>query len=173
METVTFISHKFTLLLFSRSICPTFCNPMDCSIAGLPVPYHLSKIAQVHVIVLVMPPNHLILWFPLLLLPSIIPRIRNFSNKSTVCIRWPKYWSFSFSISPSNEYSGLISLKMTGLISLLSKGLWVGYTTVQNKKFNLKKLIFVYENRSGSLWESELEKDDQKVQISSYKVNKY
>ena len=72
-----------------------------------------------------------------------------------------------------NEYSELISLKMTGLISLLSKGLWVGYTTVQNRKFNLKKLIFVYQTRSGSLWESELEKDDQKVQISSYKVNKY
>ena len=59
-----------------------------------------------------MPPNHLILCCPLLLLPSIFPSIRVFSNKSVLCIRWPKYWSFSFSISPSNEYSGLISFGM-------------------------------------------------------------
>ena len=70
----------------------------------------------------VMPPNHLILCRPLLLLPSIFPRIRVFSNQSVLRIRWPKYWNFSFSISPSNEYSGLISLGWTGLISLQSKG---------------------------------------------------
>ena len=69
----------------------------------------------------VMPSNHLILYRPLLLLPSILPSIRVFSNESALHIRWPKYWSFS--ISPSNEYSGLISLGLTGLISLLSKGL--------------------------------------------------
>ena len=63
-------------------------------------------------IVSVMPSNHLILWCPLLLLPSIFPRIRDFSNELAVCIRWSKYWSFSFSISPSNEYSGLVSLKI-------------------------------------------------------------
>ena len=61
---------------------------------------------------LVMPSNHLILRWPLLLLPSIFPSIRVFSNKSVFRIRWPKYWSFSFSISPSNEYSGLISFRM-------------------------------------------------------------
>ena len=61
---------------------------------------------------LVMPSSHLILWWPLPLLPSIFPSIRDFSNESAVCIRWPKYWSFSFSISPSNEYSGLISLEI-------------------------------------------------------------
>ena len=61
---------------------------------------------------LVMPPNHLILCHPLLLPPSIIPRIRVFSNESVIHIRWPKYWSFSFNISPSNEYSGLISFRM-------------------------------------------------------------
>ena len=60
----------------------------------------------------VMPYNHLILCDPLLLLPSFFPRIRAFSSKSVLCIRWPKYWSFSFSISPSNEYSGLISFRM-------------------------------------------------------------
>ena len=68
--------------------------------------------------------NHLILCHPLLLLPSIFPSIRVFSSESVPHIRWPKYWSFSFSISPSNEYSGLISFtKLTGLISLQSKGL--------------------------------------------------
>ena len=60
----------------------------------------------------VMPPNHLILCHPLLLLPSIFPSIRFFSNELVLCIRWPKYWSFSFSISPSNEYSGLISFRI-------------------------------------------------------------
>ena len=60
----------------------------------------------------VMPSSHLILWLPLLLLPSIFPSIRDFSNESVVCIRWPKYWSISFSISPSNKNSGLLSLKM-------------------------------------------------------------
>ena len=64
---------------------------------------------------LVMPSNHLILCHPLLLLPSIFPSIRVFSNKSVLCIRWPKYWSFIFSISPSNEYSGLISFRMDWL----------------------------------------------------------
>ena len=70
-----------------------------------------------------MPSSHLILCCPLLLLPPIPPIIRIFSNESTLHVRWPKYWSFSFSISPSNEYSGLISLELTGLISLQSKGL--------------------------------------------------
>ena len=69
-----------------------------------------------------MPSNHLILCRPLLLLSSIFPSIRIFSNESVLCIRWPKYWSFSFSISPSNEYLGLISLGLTGLIFLQSKG---------------------------------------------------
>ena len=70
---------------------------------------------------LVMPSNHLILCHPLLLLPSIFPSIRDFSNESALLIRWLKYWSFS--VSPSNEYSGLISFRVDGLISLLSRGL--------------------------------------------------
>ena len=72
---------------------------------------------------LVMPSNHLILCCPLLLLPSIFLSIRVFSNESVLRIRWPKYWSFSFSISPSNEYSGLISLRKISLISMQPKGL--------------------------------------------------
>ena len=74
---------------------------------------------------LVTPSSHLILYHPLLLLPSIFPSIRVFSKESALCIRWPKYWSFSFSISPSNEYSGVISFRidrLTGWISLQSKG---------------------------------------------------
>ena len=84
-----------------------------------------------------MPSNHLILCCPLVLLPSIFPSIRVFSNESVLCIRWPKYWSFSFSISPSNEYSGLIFLGWTGWISLKSKGLSRVFsnTTVQKHQF--------------------------------------
>ena len=71
---------------------------------------------------LVMPSNHLILYGPLLLLPPIIPIIRVFLNESVLCIRWPKYWSFSFNISPSNEYSGLIAFKMDWLDFLAVQG---------------------------------------------------
>ena len=70
----------------------------------------------------VMPSNHLILCHPLFLLPSIFPSIRVFSNESVLCITWPKYWSFSFSISPSNEYSGLISFRMDWLDLLAVQG---------------------------------------------------
>ena len=86
---------------------------------------------------LVMPSNHLILSYPLLLLPSIFPSIRVFSNESALCIRWPKYWSFSFSISPSNEYSGLISFRM-GWLDLLAvqRTLRVfSNTTAQKRQF--------------------------------------
>ena len=70
----------------------------------------------------VMPSNHLILCHPLLLLPSIFPSIKDFSNESALCIRWPKYWSFSFNISPSNEHPGLISFRMDGLDLLAVQG---------------------------------------------------
>ena len=85
----------------------------------------------------VMLSNHLILCHSLLLLLSVFPRIKVFSNESTLRVRWPKYWSFSFHISPSNEYSGLISLGLTGLISLQSKGLSRVFssTTIQNHQF--------------------------------------
>ena len=85
----------------------------------------------------VMPSNHLILCCPLLLPPSIFPSIRVFSNESVLHIRWPKCWSFSFNISPSNEHPGLISFKWTGWISLQSKGLSRVFsnTTVQKHQF--------------------------------------
>ena len=90
----------------------TLCDPMDCSTPGLPVHHQLLKLMSIE---LVMPANHLILCRPLLLPPSIPPSIRVFSNESTLPIRWPKYWSFSFSISPSNEHPGLISFRMDWL----------------------------------------------------------
>ena len=88
---------------------------MNCSTPGFPVHHQLPELLKLMSIELVMPSNHLILCRPLLLLPSIFPSIRVFSNESALCIRWPKYWSFNFSISPSNEYSGLISFRMDWL----------------------------------------------------------
>ena len=78
--------------------CPTLCNPMDCSMPGLPVPHHFRSFPMFMSISFVMPSSHLILWRPVLLLPSIFPSIREFSNESAVCIRWPTSWNFSFSI---------------------------------------------------------------------------
>ena len=89
--------------------CPTLWDPMDRSTTGLPVHHQLPELTKPVSMELVMPSNHLILCHPLLLPPSIFPIIRVFSNESVLHIRWPKYWSFSFSISPSNEYSGRIS----------------------------------------------------------------
>ena len=104
--------------------CPTLCNPMDCSMPGLPVHHQLPEFTQTHVIESVMPSNHLILCPSLLLPPSIFPSIRVFfSNELGLCIRWPKYWSFTFNVSPSNEYSGLVSFRMDWLDLLQSKTL--------------------------------------------------
>ena len=89
----------------------------------------------------VMPCNHLILCHPLLLLPSILPSIRVFSNESILHIRWPKYWSFSFSISPSNEYSGLISFRMD----------WLNLLAVQG---TLKSLFQHHSSEASILWHS-------------------
>ena len=97
---------------------PTLCSPMDCSMPGFPVHHQLPELTQTHVH-LVMPSSHLILCRPLLLLPSIFPSIKVFSNESVLHIRWPKYWSFSFSISPSNEHLELISF-MIGWLDLLA-----------------------------------------------------
>ena len=103
-------------------LCPALCNPTDCSPPGFPVLHQLLKLAQLMSIESVMPFNHLILCHPLLPLPSIFPSIRVFSSESAFHIRWPKYWSFSFSISPSNEYSGLISLRIDWLDLLAVQG---------------------------------------------------
>ena len=85
---------------------------MDCSTSSIPVLHHLPEFAQIHVYWMVMPSSHLVLFHPLLLLPSNFPSIRVFSNESALRSRWPKYWSFNFSISPSSEYLGLISFRI-------------------------------------------------------------
>ena len=87
----------------------------------------------------VMPSNHLILCHPLFFMPSIFPSIRVFTNESVLYIRWPKYWSFSFSISPSNEYSGLISFRMD----------WLDLLAVQG---TLKSLLWHHSSKASILW---------------------
>ena len=118
-------------------LCPTLCDPVDAARqASLSITNSRSSLKLMSV-ESVMPSIHLILCHPLLLLPSIFPSTRVFSNKSVLRIGWPKYWSFTFSLSPSNEYSGLISFRMDWLISLQSKGLSRVFsnTTVQKHQF--------------------------------------
>jgi len=114
---------------------------MDCSTPGFPVHHQLPTLSLLKLtsIVLVMPSNHLILCRPLLLLPSIFPIIRVFSNESALLIRWPKYWSFSFNISPSNEYSGLISFRID----------WLDFLAVQG---TLKSLLQHLSSKASILW---------------------
>ena len=95
--------------------CPTLCYPMDCSTPGFPVHHQLPELTQLMSIELVMPSSHLILCRSLLLLSSVFPNIRAFCNESILHIRSLNYWSLNFSISPSNEYSGLISFRMDWL----------------------------------------------------------
>ena len=126
-------------LLFSRLVVSDFATPWTAAcLASLSftISQSLLKLMSIES---VMPYNHFILCCSLLLLPSICPSIRVFSNELAVHIRWPKYWSinFSFSISPSNEYSGLISFRIDWFISLQSKGLSRVFsnTTVQKRQF--------------------------------------
>ena len=125
---------------FTQS-CPTLCNPMDCSMLGFPVLHHLPELIKLMSIELVMPSNHLILCHPLLLLSSIFPSIKVFSNESVLHIRWPKYWNFSFSISLSNENSELISFRIDWL-DLLDQ-------TVQG---NLKTSLQHHSLKTSILW---------------------
>ena len=113
----------FSSVQFSHSVMFNALRPHGLQKGRPPCLYKLLEFNLTHPIESVMPSNHLILCRPLLLLPLIFPSIRVFSNESFLHIRWSKYWSFSFSISPSNEYSGLISLGWTGCISLQSKEL--------------------------------------------------
>ena len=103
-------------------LCLTLCDPMDCSTPGFPV-HHPPELAQTHVHWVGDTIHHLILCHPLLFLPSVFPSIRVFSNESALHIRWLRYWNLSFSISPSNEDSGLISFRTNWFDSLQSKGL--------------------------------------------------
>ena len=118
---------------------------MDCNMLGFPVLHHLLEIAQVHVHWLgyAIQPFHPLSSHPLLLLSSIFPSIRVFSNESVLRSRWPKYWSFSFSVSPSNEYSGLISFRMD----------WLDLLAVQG---TLKSLLQHHNSKASILCQSAL-----------------
>ena len=128
--------------LFSSVVqsCPTLWDPMDCSTPGFPIT-NSRRLCKLISIESVMPSNHLILYCPLLLLPSIFPSIRVFSNELVLRIRWQKYWSFSFSISPFNEYSGLISFRMN----------WFHLLAVQG---TLKSLLQHHSSKASILWHS-------------------
>ena len=124
-------------LQFSRSVVSDSATPWTAACQASLSITNSQSLFKFLSIKSVMPSNYLILCRPLLLMPSIFPSIRAFSNESTLHIRWPKYWSFSFSISPSNEHPGLISLGWTGWISLQSKGFSrvLSNTTVQKHRF--------------------------------------
>ena len=118
--------------------CTWLFDPMDCNTPGFPVLHLLLEVAKFVYIGLVMPSNYLILCCPLLLLPSIFPSIRVFYNKLVLCIRWPKYCSFSSSISPPSEYSGLISFRID----------WFDFLAVQG---TLKSLLWHHRSKASIL----------------------
>ena len=131
-----------SVALVVQLLSPTLCDPMNCSTPGFPVLHILPELAQTHVHWVgdaIQPSNHLILYHPLLLLPSVFPSIRVFSSESVLCIRWPKYWSFSLNISPSNEHSGLISFRMN----------WLDLHGVQG---TLKSFLQHYSSKASILW---------------------
>ena len=118
--------------------CLTFCDPMDGSTPVFPIT-NCQSLLKLMPIELVVPSSHLILYCPLLLLPSILPSIRVFSNESVLPIRWPEYCSFNFSISPSNDYSGLISFRVD----------WLDHLAVQG---TLKSLLQHHSSKASILW---------------------
>ena len=132
--------HSYQFSSVTQS-CLTLCDPMNCSMPGLPVHHQLPEFTQTLIsIESVMPSSHLFLCCPLLL-PSIFPSIRVFSNESALRMRWPKYWSVSFSISPSNEHPGLISFRMD----------WLDLLAVQG---TLKSLLQHHSSKASILWHS-------------------
>ena len=133
----------FALMLFQFSLvtqlCPTLCDPMTTACQAslsITISWSLYKLMSTE---LVVSSNHFILCCPLLLLPSIAPSIRVFSNESVLHIRWPSYWSFSFSISPSNKHSGLVSFRMD----------WLDLLAIQR---TLKSLLQHHSSKASILW---------------------
>ena len=135
-------NNQFSSVQFSHSVVSDSLRPHELQHARPPCP---SPTPGVHSdttsIESVMPSSHLILYHPLVLLPSIFPIIRVFSNESTLCIRWPKYWSFSSDIGPSNEHSGLISFRIDWLYLLAVQG-------------TLKSLLQHHSSKASILWHS-------------------
>ena len=139
---ISFLYCKTNMVLHCclvMKLCQTLCDPMDCRMPGFPVLHHIPEFAQAHVSWVGddIQPSYPCL--PLLLLPSIFPSIRVFSNELTLCFRWPKYWSISFSISLYNEYSGLISFRID----------WFDLLAVQG---TLKSLLQHHNLKSSILW---------------------
>ena len=146
LSSFTLIKRLFSSILFSAiqfssvqslSRVPLFANPWTAVLQASLSITNSRSLLRLMSLKLVMPSNHLILCRPLLFPPSIFPSIRVFSHESVLHIRWPKYWSFSFSISPSNEYSGLISFRMDWLDLLAVQGTLRVFsnTTVQKHQF--------------------------------------
>ena len=140
-------------LLFSYPVMSNSSQPHGQQHNRPPYPSSTPKLMS---ITLVMPSNHLILCYPLHLLPLIFPSIRIFSNESGVHIKWPKYWNFGFSISPSNAPSELFPLRLTGWISLLSKGLSGVFssTTVGRHQF-FGALLSLWSSSHNHTWPME------------------
>ena len=140
LEVISNVSTWIQCTVISSSVAqsrPTLCDPWTAARQASLSITNCQSLPKPMSIESVMPSNHLILCHPLLLLSSIFPSIRVFPNESALRIRWPKYWSFSFSISPSNEYSGLVSFRMDRLDLLQSKGLSRVFSniTVQKHQF--------------------------------------
>ena len=133
------LCNLFTVSQFSHSVMSNSLRPHVLQHAGLPCPSPTRSLLKLLSIKSVMPSNHLILCCPLVLLPSIFSRIRVFSNESVLCIRWSKYWSFSFSISSSNQFPGLTSFRMN----------WLDLLAVQR---TLKSLLQHHSSKTSILW---------------------
>ena len=133
------IHHSVSSVQFSRSVASDSATPCTAALQASLSITNSQSLPKLTSIESVMPSNHLILCCPLLLLPSIFPSIRVFSNESALRIRWPKYWSFSFNISSSNEYSGLISFRMDRLDLLVVQG-------------TLKSLLQHHSSKASILW---------------------
>ena len=131
-------------LIQSAQSCPTLCSSMDCSMPGFLSITKFQSLLKLMCIESLTPSNHLILCHPLLLPPSIFPSIRVFSNESVLHIRWPKYWNFSFSISPFSEYSGLISFRIDWFDLVAVQGTLKSSSTPQFKSINSSVLSFLH-----------------------------
>ena len=151
--------------------CLTLCSPMNCGTPGSSVLHRLLEFAQIRVLESVMPSKHLMLCHPLLLPPSIFPSIRVFSNESVLCIRWPKYWSFSISLF--NEYSGLISFRIDWFDLLAVQGtLKSPNTTLQKHQFFSTQLSLSSNTHSYITTGKILEKILEKYLNSQYYIGR-
>ena len=136
LTTLFLASVQFSLI---AQLCPTLCNLMDCSMPGLPVHRNSRSLLKLMSVESVMPSDHLVLCHRFSSCLQSFPAFRFFSNESVLHIRWPKYWSFSFSICPSNEYSGLISFRMD----------WLDLLAVQG---TLRSLFQHHSSKASVLW---------------------